>query len=220
MWKIVIDISGMPPDNIYIGGFLINENYKSRFITEFYDCFPELLSYTKKSTKAKPRTLFEVLKFFDEKRLRMACYHFNDFQWKLHERRLNQLMKDFDNSHIYSTHFGGFKEKLIGILYYSLITHLGVRSDFYEVVVCAESYLDIWQVIDVIYKLSKRDGWKIKVFPQLRKHEHLLKMADYVAGANRKIERDLLHSIVKHTILSNSIRDFDLRKVFKIYSQK
>ena len=91
MWKIVIDTSGMPPDNIYIGMFLITDGYITKFFDEFYYKFPELRHYKQKSTKIKSDNLFNILKFFDEKKLRMTCYHFKDFQWKTHERRINHL---------------------------------------------------------------------------------------------------------------------------------
>ena len=54
----------------------------------------------------------------------------------------------------------------------------------------------------------------------MRKHEHLLKMADYVAGANRKNEEFKLETISRHIILKDPLKDFDLKKEFKIYKNK
>ncbi len=112
---------------------------------------------------------------------------------------------------------GGFKEKIVGTLYYYGITHLGIKSDEYQVVCCAESHSDIWQIIKIVNKLAKRDGWKIKIHPDIRENEEMLKMADYVAGANKKSTLGELSHIGRHTVLNNAISDFDLRKAFKIY---
>lgn len=219
MWNIYIDVSGMPYETVYVGLFLINSNYSARFITEFYNKFPKLKHYNKKSTKVKSNELFEILKFFDDKKLRMCCYHFTDYYWKLHKRKLNELMKEVDDAHVYRENFSAFKEKIMGILYYYTIIHILPNNDSCNVNICAESHLDIWQVVDMIIKLTKRDGRKIKVLPQLRKHEHLLKMADYVAGANRRIDEFKINTILRHNILKDPIRDFELKKVFKIYKR-
>ena len=71
-------------------------------------------------------------------------------------------MKEINDAHIYKNSIGGFKEKILGILYYYAITHTGIKKDFYEVIVCQESYLDINQVIDTIHKLQKEMGGNLK----------------------------------------------------------
>jgi len=216
MWQIMIDVSGMPPNDINIGLILFNANYKKRFLYEFYNEFPHLRDYEKKSTRLNSDELFKILGFFNDKKLRMVCYKFQDFQWKKHEQRLNDLFKDINQNHTYRTNFYRFYEKLMGILYYYAITQIGVRNQEYDVVVCHESGLDIWVILGTIKKLAKREGWEIRPSTNIRKIEHLLKMADYVAGANKKIEEFKLNIIERHILLKDPIKDSDLRAIFKI----
>lgn len=208
----------MPPDSVHIGMFLITEEYTRFMQTEFYTRFPQLKHFSKKSTKVDRDTLLNILKYFDEKGLRMTCYHFNDFQWKMHEKRINELKKEVNPEHNYQQNIAAFREKIMAGLYYHIIKHTLPDKRHCKVVMCAESYMDIWQVVDNLYKLCKRDGLtNIEITPKLRKHEPMLKMADYVAGANRANEEFKLHTISRHHILKDPIKDFDLKKLFKIY---
>ena len=106
MWTIFIDVSGMPPEDIYVGMFLMNYNYKPGFLTDFYGAFPDLKHYRKKSTHVKKEKLTRVLEFFDAKRFRMACYHFSASEWTHHESRINQLMQEINPSHTYKRNIG------------------------------------------------------------------------------------------------------------------
>lgn len=216
MWQIMIDVSGMPPEDIYIGLILFNDNYKKRFLYEFYEKFPDLIRYTKKSTSIDKEYLYKILEFFNDKRLKMVCYHFKDNRWKQHERKLNELIKEKRINHKYRTNFKNFYERLMGILYYYAITQIGNKWEKYNVVICHESGLDIWTILTTIQKLAKRDKWEINPHVNIRKVEHLLKMADYVAGANRKNEKFKIDLIEKHTILRDPIQDSDLKEIFKI----
>ena len=217
MWHIVIDMSGLPPEEVHIGLVLFNDNYKPSFLNEFYQEFAYLKSYHKKSTHVDPDTLFKILDFFDKKRLRMVCYNFKDFQWKVHERRINELFKEINPSHEYRDNYYRFYEKLLGILYYYSLQQISVDKGVYNVIACHESSIDIWEVFRTMLKLAKRDGFKIKPTANIRKIEHLLKMADYVAGASRKIDDFKVNTIERYTLLRDPIRDFDLKKIFNIW---
>jgi len=217
MWHIVIDVSGMYPDDIYVGLVLFNDNYKPYFLNDFYREFPNLRPYNAKSTRLDSDTLFGILKFFDEKRLRMVCYHFRDFEWKKHERRINELYSEISSNHKYRTNLHQFREKIIGILYFYAITQIGIKNDEYHVTMCSESNVDIWTISSTIKFLAKKEGWKINTAVNIRKIEHLLKMADYVAGANRKVEEFKLKTISRHILLKDPIKDIDLKRVFHIW---
>jgi hypothetical protein len=220
MWNIVVDMSGMPPDDIYIGLVLFNDKYKPKFLYEFYQEFPDLRAYAKKSTRVDNDKLLKILRFFNSKKLRMVCYQFGNHQWKKHERMLNELLKERNPNHKYKNSFYRFYERLIGILYYYAITQIGVKQDNYEVIACHESSIDIWEVFKTIQILAKRDGWHIRPNANIRKVEHLLKMADYVAGANRKLEDYQLEDVGRHIILKDPIKEADLRKIFGIWGSK
>lgn len=216
----MIDVSGMPPEDIHIGLILFRVNYKKQFTYEFYKKFPSLRDYNKKSTKIHPDNLFDILEFFSNKRLRMVCYQFKSHQWKKHERRLNELLKEINPSHKYRSNFYRFNEKLMGILYYYAITQIGFKNQEYDVIVCHESGLDIWTVLKTVKKLAKRDEWEIRSSTSIRSIEHLLKMADYIAGSSRRLAEFKLNTIGRHTILKDPIRDSDLKIIFGIKKSK
>ena len=88
MLQIVIDMSCVPPEVVFVGLVLFNDNYKPKFLHEFYRRFPRLKSYNKKSVRVHEDTLFNILQFFDEKWLRIVCYQFKAHLWKTHERRI------------------------------------------------------------------------------------------------------------------------------------
>lgn len=219
-WRILIDCSGQPPDSLWIGLIKFNPNYKELFLDEFYGKFPDLRSFNKKSVRVKDSQIFEVIKFLHDKRLRMVAYHWGDHQWKLHERRINELIEEINPKHKYRSDYYRFYEKLMGIIYFYAIQNIGPKSDHYNVTICHESYMDIWTLINVIHNLAKKTGWKIECTTSVRKNEHLLKMADYVAGANRKLEQHQLNSIERHTILSSPINDIDLKRIFHIWPDR
>ena len=166
-----------------------------------------------------PEILFKILDFFNSKRLRMVCYQFKAHQWKRYERAVNDLIKEVNPYHKYQTNFYRFYEKILGILYYYSITQLGIKKDSYNVIACHETALDIWEIFRTIQILAKRDGWNIKPSANIRRVEHLLKMADYVAGANRKIEPFKLDTISRHIILNDPIKPIDLKKIFNIWNR-
>lgn len=146
----------------------------------------------------------------------MVCYHFKGFQWKSHERQINQLFSEINPAHKYRSNFYRFNEKILGILYYYAIAQIGRPGDTYNVIACHETCIDIWEVFKTLNKMSYGSGYKINPSANIRKIEHLLKIADYVAGANRKIDSFKLETIGRHTILNDPIRINDLKYIFKI----
>ncbi len=149
----------------------------------------------------------------------MVCYYFKDFEWKHHERRINELYKEIYPDHKYKTSIYKFREKIMGILYFYAITQIGVKRDEYDITMCDESCVDIWEISSTIKFLAKKEGWKINTSVNIRKIEHLLKMADYVAGANRKIDDFKLKTLSRHTLLKDPIKDIDLKRVFRIWKK-
>lgn len=210
VWDIMIDMSGTPQDDIYVGLILFTEGYKKRFLQEFHKKFPATMDYDTKSNQISNDTLYEILRFFDEKRLRMVCYHFKNFRWKEHERKLNSIIQEINPNHKYRTNFYSFREKIIGILYYYAITQIGLRGISYRVTVCHETHLNIWEVLKTVKKIAQRDSSDLRLGTNIRAVEHLLKMADYVAGANRHLELFKLEHIGHHTILNDPIRNIDV----------
>ena len=147
--------------------------------------------------------------------LKSSQFFEKHFSWDI-----NELIEEINPKHKYRSDYYRFYEKLMGIIYFYAIQNIGPKSDHYNVTICHESYMDIWTLINVIHNLAKKTGWKIECTTSVRKNEHLLKMADYVAGANRKLEQHQLNSIERHTILSSPINDIDLKRIFHIWPDR
>lgn len=219
MWQVFIDVSGQAPGNIYIGMLLIDAQRKGEILRDLYAKFPRQKSFDQKSIRIDEDVLFEILRFLDSKGIRMGCYHFKDFQWKKHEKLLNDLIKDQNSKHVYKTSFYRFNEKIMGILYFYLAQQIILnKNHHYELIACHETNIDIWEVFRTIQKLSKHYGYYLNPSANIRKIEHLLKLADYVAGANRKLEDFQLNTISRHVLLRDPIKDYDLKKIFNVYS--
>jgi hypothetical protein len=186
-------------------------------VRELHKKFPVLRNFESKSIHVKEGIMFGVLELLDSKGVRMVCYQFKDFQWKRHERMLNALLSESNPRHKYRSNFFRFYEKIMGVLYYYALRQISVNKKYhYEVVACIESNIDIWEVFRTIQKMSKRDGYHFNPSANIRRIEYFLKLADFVAGANKRLDDFKLSALVKHTALRDPIRERDLKKAFNI----
>jgi len=212
----MIDVSGSPPNDIYIGVILIKHKDKYNLLYHLNKNFQRLFKFSEKASNLDGDYLFDVLRFFDKYGLKMVTYQFKDFQWRKHQRKLNELFKEKYPHHKYRHNFTKFQSRIIGALYYHTINEMDLKGKDYHVTVCIESHLDIWSVLDTVNRLSKRDSSGITINVNIRRIEHLLKIADLVAGSSRKVDNFKLKTLKNHTILRNPINDDVLRFLFNI----
>lgn len=209
-----VDMSGQPfKDDLFIGGIFINKRFVGKFIKEFYEKFPSLRSFRKKSHNLNGEELKKIITYLDYRNIKMICI-------KFHKHKMNKYKQEiFDrkNSNLkYKKNLRNFKEKIVGALYYELVKVYSRKNWHYEFEMCAESHLDAMQVMDAMYKLSYRDGYAIHPRTNYRRIQHMLKFADFVAGAGRKIDDFVLKSFKNVVYLAPEIEDYDCDKLFGI----
>jgi len=196
-YKKFLDVSGnIKNEDFYIGTILFNELYRKKFLEEFYKKFTELKKYDAKGTTLKPSRLKEVITFINDNEI-------------LIKNKIKTLTgKDRPLSF--------FIEKIAGVLYYYALRCQAKKNYCYDGAVCMESQIKIATVLNELHKISKRDRYHFKLYPTLRTSEHMLKFADYVASAGRKIDWTYLDSLKYFELIRPDIDDFDLNHAFRI----
>ncbi len=216
-YNFYVDMSGVPfDDDLYIGAIFINELYTGAFIKEYYSEFPELRSFKKKASNLSAEKLKDILDFLEKKKIKSVCIKFHKHKMKNYQQSILEKKNGFRNGKKLHSLFC-FKEKLIGILYYYLIKQPFLRKNWhYGIEVCIESHLDILEVLKTMNNLAHRDSYLIHPRYNHRRIQHMLKFADFIAGAGRKVSKTILDSYNSLTFLMPEIEEYDSDKTFKI----
>lgn len=135
---------------------------------------------------------------------------------KLGWQRLNSKMRiDCITLKKYSKK-GYIVERLFAILYFMLLRKFAYPNYKYPVVVCKENYLRIEKVLDTCRRLAKANKYDFDFSVGYAKHNVLIKFADYVAAAYRKVDYKTLKQFRFYNILDNEIDRRDAYKAFRL----
>lgn len=214
-YTFYVDMSGQPyNDDLYIGGIFINDAYVSQFLKEFYGQFSYLRRFDKKSTTLPQEKIKQVIEYLDNKKVRMICLKFHKHKLKKYYNDLCQKKNKFNYKRKIKLY--KFKEKIIGALYFYLIKHLAWKRWHYGFECCIESHMRILDVLHALNKLSRRDGYLIHSRYNHRRNQHMLKFADFIAGAGRKLDDCVLKNF-KYLIYDlPEIDEYDSNNLFGI----
>jgi len=208
-------MSGCPYENdLYIGCVFVNEVFIGDFITEFYDNFPELKRFDKKATNLHKDKLKEIIAFMDKKRIKMTCIKFHKHKLEKYYKEIVTKKNQFrmkGKSTLYS-----FKERLLGILYYYLVKPLAYKKWHYGFEMCVESHLNTLPLLRVLNDLSHKNEYYIHPRLNYRRIQHMLKFADFVAGAGNKLDRFVLRNFKYFNYMVPEIDSYDSDKIFGI----
>ena len=210
-----MDMSGSPwKEDLYIGCILMNEAYIGQFINEFYEEFPNLKGFNKKACNMDEEKLKKVIEFMDSKRIRMVCL-------KFHKSKLAKYFKDIEErKNRFNIHkkaeIYNFTAKLLSILYYYSIKPYAYKNWHYGVEMCIESHLRILDIMTGISNLSHRDGYLLHPRINFRRIQHMLKFADFVAGAGRKVDEGILKTFKYLDYRLPEIETYDSDNLFGI----
>ena len=218
-YNFYVDMSGQPyQDDLFIGGVFVNELFDGHFIKGFYKEFPELRSFKKKATNLSEEKLRGVMDYLEKKKVKSVCIKFHKYKLNKLHREILERKNKFRKRDI-KTLFK-FKEKIIGILYYYLIKPIAWSKWHYGFEACIESHMDIHAVLGILNNLSHRDGYLLHPRYNIRRIQHMLKFADFVAGAGRKLSDDVLSSYKYLRYSKPDIDEYDSDKVFGIKKDK
>jgi hypothetical protein len=209
-----VDMGGQPyVDDLFIGGIFINKKFITQFIKDFYNQFPYLRSFKKKSHNLNQDQLRDIINFMSQKRVKMVCIKFHKHKMDKYTRDILERKNRFKRKKVDLFHC---KEKILGALYYQLFRVHARKGWHYEFEMCAESHLDVFQLMKALTQLAYRDGYPIHPRTNYRRIQHMLKFADFVAGAGRKLEDFVMRSFPHMVYLMPEIEQYDSDKLFGI----
>ncbi len=214
-YKFYVDISGrVNKDDIYVGCILMPSSFKSAFIDQFYKEFSELRSFNKKSSDLNNNKLREVIEFMDLKRIKMCCYHLPIQQFQKGIGYVTSTIKNITGKE--PINIRNKEERLLSLAYFYALRHHAWENCHYDVVCCAETQIKLVHLITYLQRHSYMNNYPLHISFNWRRHEHALKFADFVAGAGKKIDKEILNNIAYFRFLDNPIDTRDIYKVFSI----
>jgi hypothetical protein len=211
-YRFYCDTSGtIKGGDISVGTILFNEKFRKGFLAQFYSAFPTLTSFEKKATTLNVEKLKEVIKFMDDKRIHMICLPLGANTMYKHRRyvddeirrmlRREPIIKDFH-------------EKVLSVVYYYALRHRAYPNYSYEGQVCAETQIKIDKVLSRLASISHRDNYGFHLSINHRRNQHMLKFADFVASAGRRIDKSFLKQLKYFSLLECQLKEEDIRHVF------
>lgn len=199
-YTFFIDVSGQPYGEIYIGMVSLITYDMGKLEKNFRKDYSEFYRSKQKGAKRKPNELITILKFLNKNGVHMKTVSFKSKKW--FEFREQYQDKAF------------LKEKIYGLLYFMLLKEVASPYKTYSVIVCNENYLNISKVLYYCNKLAKANKFNFSFSTAYVNSNRLLKFADYVASAHRKVKRKYLESIKNYQIINDEIPSQYIKKIF------
>jgi|GEM_PF-1662155 len=217
-YRVYLDVSGnICREDFFIGVIVFNEKYRKKFLHEFQTRFPNLNSFKKKGTVLSKEKLTEVIKFMNEKRINMVCLCFPRQKLTDAENLVTSKLKALTGKNP-SVSF--FRERILAVLYYYALKYKTYAKYNYEGNVCMETQIKIDKVLSKLSSISHRDDYHFYLSPNWRRLQHLLKFADFVASAGKRIDHSYLNGLEYFNLISPDINEYDLDHVFSIKKLK
>ena len=199
--KIVMDISGNPYERTHVGCFAIPYHLVGKVCHEFKKKFPEYCRGKVKGSNLKEKDLLRIINFLDEyEDAYMAASSISNTDWK-------NLKKELEHKAL-------FKEKILGITYYELLDPITHRKCSYDVSFCKDNFMDIHKAITTAQKLAKANNKHLHCSVSISHLEELLRFADFVASAQRKVSAQNIQKINKYRSHKCLINDRRIDKIF------
>ena len=198
--EFFLDISGEPEKNTNIGLVSFSKNSKDRFIDELFETYPEYEE--KKGAQLKKDDHLNIIKFLNERKVRMTVLNFNKNDWKYYKNL-------YGNPHDY-------KVKMCSVLYFSLIKTIAWRNKRYSIVSCVESQVgNIEKVFVNCIKLANLYGLKFDLYYSSGEYNRGVKIADYIAYSYKLLKDKEINKIEYYKVHDKKIPQRILRKIFK-----
>lgn len=199
--NLAIDTSGTPQSDIYVGLVSIKTDYINKIRKEFKKKFPKVYYGKHKGSKLKIIEIKNIIKFFNENYIYMYSNHISKSDW-------------FNNSYPNKTNFF---ERVYALAYFGIIHNFVFKYHPQNLVVCKESCIDICKTLDYFQYLAKSNNYTIISSIGYAKNTFILKLADLIASAHRKLDNKALKEFDKYTILK--LNDLDSKFVDKIFKK-
>mgnify|MGYP001610349232 FL=1 len=174
-----IDVSGQPKEEIIVGMASIRSDYLTEFIRHMKKDRPEFLRHKFKGSNLKSNQIKSYISYLNGKGIRMVSVRFKSAYW-------SEFKKYLDNKKYW-------KERVYASLYFLAVKKYARSGYAYPLVVCKESYLDIERVKNYLIKIAKAHGVSFQISDSYASQNDMIKVADMVAAAGRKLRGQLTH---------------------------
>lgn len=195
-----VDTSGTPPTIIGVVSF--NLYTKAEIIERFAARFQDYLQ--KKGRELKHDELKEIIQFLDANGVRMAIREYSVNRWH------------FITSYFHRLNKGLVEEKILADLIFHGLRSLSYRGVTHIVTICIESRFDTPVIINTCHKLAKMQNYNFELSYGHEKSNLVVKIADYVTAAGRKLKMESLKQFQHMRILDEKIPKWVLRELFDV----
>ncbi|MBR9703128.1 DUF3800 domain-containing protein, partial [Candidatus Woesearchaeota archaeon] len=219
LYKHYTDISGTLKsrrDDIIIGSILFNDRFKPSFREQFYAEFASLRSFKKKGTNLKEDKLKEIIKFMNNKNIKMSSVYLPRHIINNCERRVKALIAK--KKHIRGKHVSirSFHERLIGLAYFQALKPFSKKNYPYDSFFCQETQFQMQEPFSVIMRMGHKTNYFFRPAMVPRRTEHMIKFADFVASAKKKVDSFLLGPLKNYSTVKYEPTDEELLLAFKV----
>ncbi|TRZ54640.1 hypothetical protein D4Q76_02010 [archaeon] len=208
--RIAIDISGVPPETTYIGLASFNAYEFNEFEKRFKSKFPNHFRSRWKGAKLHSNELSSIMHCMNDNKVKMGSISISSQEWAKSISAYRNMGKGF------------IKEKIMGIFYFNLLRNFtwpeSKYDGKYEIIVCNDNSLDINKVLESCKRISGMYNRNFAFQTSIQKFNKILKFADYVAAAHRKLPEKQLMTYKNFRIIKRRPEPSDFIKVFGSYA--
>jgi hypothetical protein len=198
--NIGIDLSGKPPETVYVGLVSFNIYTQDKFIGEFKREYTDV--WETKGKKLTRRNLTTVLDFFNCRDVRMVTIKYTTNDWVA----LHSLYPDK----------GYVTDKMLGMLYFTAIRRVVRSYTTTNIITCEETGIDINKVHETIQRIGKWNNYTFHLSRGIEKFHPIIKIADYVASISRNLRNNVLDKYPNFIIEDRkNIPSWVYKKVFR-----
>lgn len=198
-----IDVSGQPTEDVYVGLVSIKTDQINKIEKLFKNKFPKLYRGKQKGTKLKEEELKKIIQFLDENFVFMYCNYISNSDWFI-------LKNQYKNK-------ANFYERIYALLYFGIIHSFVFKHYPQNLVVCKEEYINTNATLKYLQYLAKSNDYTIIASIGYANSNFIIKLADLVAAAGRKIPNKNLTEFKKYKLLH--LRELDHKFFDKIFEK-
>jgi len=192
-----IDMSGNlkhPHEDVYIGCVLMNERFNASFREQFYRNFPSLQGFNKKGSSLHHDKLKEIIAFMDSKRIKMSCAILKRHIIKQTNHQVHMRIHEAKHIPLKYVTIKSYHERVVACAYHKALQSHAYISYPYHCFSCMETQFNIQETFVAINRLAYSSNHRFRLSCAPRRTEHMIKFADFVASATRKVDRFILNN--------------------------
>lgn len=174
--QFYIDVSGQPKGTVCVGMVSLQSYEMTTILKTIRKKYPWFFHRRNKSSGLKENQIQSIVALLNGLGVRMVCMIFKSDCWK-------ELIKYLGVNRPYNI------ERIFSALYFSSLKKYARAGKSYPLTVCLESFMDIDKTINYLRKISSANKINYQVSKSQARDCEMLKFADIVASAGRKLRK-------------------------------